>query len=185
MSHTDTSDAIRILLLDDEASVVSALKRTLRAVRPHWEVETFTLPADALRRAQTSLFDAFVSDFRMPGMNGAEFLNASRESQPEAVRVVLSGQLDVPDIVSAVNHSRIDRLVLKPTSADELAAIIDSALEVRHIRVENRRLADQVRQQQAMLARQQSLLDDVASRHPELLRVTRDADGAIVLDAWE
>ena len=171
----------RIMLVDDEPNVFEGLRRAFRRLRPDWEVEMFADPLQALKRARSALFDVFVSDFRMPMMNGVEFLTGAREVQPEAVRIILSGQVDVDDLVKAINESRVDRLVLKPADPSSLASTIDQALEYRRILVENRRLADQVRSQQDELDRRKTALDEFAERHPELAMVRWDEEGSIIL----
>lgn len=137
----------RIMLVDDEPKVFEGIQRALRKLRPNWDIETYVDPEDALKRAQTSLFDVFVSDFRMPRMNGVEFLRAVRSAQPESVRIILSGQVDVDALVHAVNESQIDRVILKPAKPFDLATTVDQALKHRRVLVENRRLADKVRRQ--------------------------------------
>ena len=139
----------RIMILDDEPNVYESLQRVFRCERPNWEIETFDDPRMALRRAQTSLFDVFISDFRMPLMTGVEFLSEVCNVQPEAIRIILSGQIDVGDLLGAINESRIDRLVLKPADPVGIALTVDLALDHREVLVENRRLANHLRSLQA------------------------------------
>ena len=58
----------RIMLIDDEENILRALRRVLGS--QDCEIETFTQPVEALRRAQVANFDLFISDYRMPGMDG-------------------------------------------------------------------------------------------------------------------
>ena len=81
----------RILLVDDEQNVLNALKRELKEV---YEIETFTNPAEALRRCGEVNFDLVISDYQMPEMNGIEFLKQFGKLQPDASRLILSGQAD-------------------------------------------------------------------------------------------
>ena len=148
----------RIMLVDDEPKVFEGLRRVFKRERSRWEVETFDDPRNALKRAQTSLFDVFISDFRMPFMNGVEFLAEVRKVQPEAIRIILSGQVDVDALVGAINESRIDRLVMKPAKPFDIVSTVDQALDHKRVLVENRRLADQVRLQKDELDRRQSAL---------------------------
>ena len=67
----------RIMVVDDEDYILKALNRVL-ATRPDWEVETYTDAATALRRARTTVFDAVITDYRMPDMDGIEMLQELR-----------------------------------------------------------------------------------------------------------
>lgn len=134
----------RILVVDDEPSIVNAVQRELNT--PPFDfydytVEGFTDPAQALRRAQEIDFDAVISDYHMPGMNGIEFLRELAALRPDCVRLVLSGQADMEALTRLVNESRIYRFIPKPWSATGLKAALAQALDYSAVLLENRRLA--------------------------------------------
>jgi DNA-binding NtrC family response regulator len=79
----------RILIVDDEPEVAKALRRVL--VRQGFEVEVSPSGADGLHRLSELEPHAVISDFRMPGMSGAEFLSEVGRRAPGAVRFLLSG----------------------------------------------------------------------------------------------
>ena len=133
----------RIMLVDDEENILNSLNRALRKQRD-WEIETYDKPTEALKRARTTSFDLFLSDFRMPDMNGVQFLTEIRELQPESMRLILSGYTDLEALVGAINQAEIYRFITKPWQDLEVIATIGQALQFRDILVENRRLADQV-----------------------------------------
>ena len=170
----------RIMLVDDEENILRALRRVLAA--DDWEIETYTQPADALRRAQVANFDLFLSDYRMPGMDGVQFLEQARQLQPEAMRIVLSGQADLDGVLGAINRAAIFRFISKPWQDSELKLIVQQALDYRAMLIENRRLADLVRRQREELDQQKSALEHLAAQHPELTRVNWGPDGSILLD---
>ena len=142
----------RIMVVDDEENITRALSRTLRQ-EPDWEVETYTNAQDALKRARSSLFDAIISDYNMPGDNGVDFLNAIREIQPDAVRILLTGVVNVDTLMSAINKAGAFRFYTKPWDDDELLAGVREGLSFHDLAVENRMLAEQVRDQRAELER--------------------------------
>lgn len=114
----------RLLLVDDERSVVDGLKKVLRPWREQWEVETAVggeAGLEALRSGR--MFDAIVSDARMPNIDGEAVLNFARVVQPQAVRVVLSGQVDAKTShrLASVSH----QFLSKPSSAPALVAAIE------------------------------------------------------------
>ena len=79
-----------------------------------YETEGFTDPAAALERARSTHFDAVICDYRMPAMDGLEFLKALREIQPDCARLVLSGQTDMDGLVRLVNETHIYHFIPKP-----------------------------------------------------------------------
>ena len=89
----------RILVVDDESGIVNAVRRELSTPpfgRHRYEVEGFTSPLQALERAKVQEFDAVLSDYRMPEMNGLDFIKALVRIQPDCTRIVLSGMSLLP-----------------------------------------------------------------------------------------
>jgi DNA-binding NtrC family response regulator len=169
----------RIMLVDDEENVLRALRRVL-ATEP-WEIELFTEPEEALRRAATTPFDLVLSDYRMPRMDGIVFLGALKELRPEAIRLILSGYADLEAVIDAINHAEIYRFISKPWQNYDLKAILTQALAHRDLLIENQRLADRVRAQDAILNRQRHELERLEKQHPGITQVEWDTDGSIRL----
>lgn len=141
----------RILLVDDEEGVLNALRRQLSA-RPtighgDLEIETFTSPVAALERAAETGFDLVIADYLMPEMDGVEFLKAFMGMQPLAGRIILSGHADMEALVVAANEARIHRFVIKPWHDYYLKGAVAQVLAQRELELENRRLAEQLRQE--------------------------------------
>jgi DNA-binding NtrC family response regulator len=170
----------RIMLIDDEENILRALRRVLTG--KDREIEDFTDPVEALRRARVATFDLFVSDFRMPGMTGAQLLTEIRQLQPEAMRIILSGYADLESVLAAINEAQIYRFICKPWQDHDLKMAVVQALEHRAMLAENRRLADQVRHQQEALAKQRTALERLEAEHPELTRIEWGPDGSIPLN---
>jgi DNA-binding NarL/FixJ family response regulator len=130
----------RILILDDETAVLNALRRTLRSAFPLETVviETFDEPEAAVHRAGEQDFDVVISDYRMPGLNGADVLQLVKGLQPDAVRIVVSASTESGDIIAAVNRAEVFRYLSKPWQHEELIATVreafgrrDGALQAR------------------------------------------------------
>lgn len=115
-----------VLFVDDERGVLDAIQRMLRnRVRVH----TAASAAEGLTRVRESgPFALVVSDMRMPGMSGTEFLGRVRQLAPDTVRMILSGQADLESAIAAVNESHIYRFLCKPCRAEQLVAAIDDGL---------------------------------------------------------
>ncbi len=133
----------RVMLVDDEENVLRALVRVLR--REKLEVETYTSAPEALRRLEVIPFDVIVADYRMPEMNGVEFLTQAKRLQPQTMRLILSGMADRDALEKAINQAEIYRFVSKPWDDDELRNLISATLEERHRRTEDQLLAEQAR----------------------------------------
>jgi response regulator RpfG family c-di-GMP phosphodiesterase len=110
--RADPETASRVLLVDDEPNVLTALRRALRG--RGFDVSCAGSGAEALALLQREPVDAIVSDMRMPGMSGAEFLKASIALAPDAVRVLLTGYSDMESTTKAINEGEIFRYVTKP-----------------------------------------------------------------------
>jgi two-component system, NtrC family, sensor kinase len=123
------SENARILLVDDEQSVLNALQRLFR--RFGYEVFLCTSGLQGLElMAQSEPFNLVISDYRMPGMNGVEFLSTVRERWPDTVRMVLSGFADTHAIISATNEGNIYKFIAKPWDEEFLLQSVRDALEL-------------------------------------------------------
>ena len=116
----------RVLLVDDEELVLSALRRTLR--REPYEIEVATNGTRALERLGLDPpFDLVISDYKMPGMTGLELLTRVRSTSGETRRILLSGwvsELSKVEIAAAGLHATLS----KPWDDAELKSTIRQAL---------------------------------------------------------
>ena len=121
-------DPPTLLLVDDEARILSSLRRSLR--REGWRVLTAGTPAEALRLLDEEPIDAVLSDHKMPGMSGLEVLEAAARRRPDAARILISGW---PDEIPAgrLKELGIRALVPKPWDDAELKRILREALADR------------------------------------------------------
>ncbi len=92
----------RILFVDDEAKILDGLRRSLRDMRSQWEMVFAEGGVAALGECASGPFDVVVSDARMPGMEGAEFLGKVRNLYPDTVRMILSGQCSRNSVLRCV-----------------------------------------------------------------------------------
>ena len=157
----------RVLVVDDEPNVLSALQRSLRG--RGYQVSTALGGEAALAMLEQLQPQVIISDMRMPGMNGAEFLKASRTHCPDAVRLLLTGYADVKSALQAVNEGEVFRYLTKPWDDAELAAALDEGLERHRLRAERDRLLRLTAQQNAELQQLNENLEGlVAARTAEL-----------------
>lgn len=180
----------RVMLVDDEVNVLSALRRVLSGIgtagtRLELEIETYSDPADALERARFQPYDLVISDYRMPAMTGVEFLQQFIDVQPNVARLIISGYADLPGLIDAINRVQIFRFITKPWHDFELKAAVHQALQYREVLRENQRLADVVRVQQGRLSRQKMELARLEEQYPGITHVERDAEGGILIAEGE
>ena len=175
------NEMYRIMIVDDEPNILKSLKRALRQ-ESDWEVETYEVVDEALKRIQTATFELVISDYRMPEMDGVEFLSEVRKIQPDAMRLILSGFTDLDALLGAINEAEIYRFICKPWDDFDLITTLKNALALREALVENRRLADEVRQQRKELTNRKTALEKLSERHPKLVEVNWSSDGAIILE---
>jgi DNA-binding NtrC family response regulator len=118
-----------ILIVDDEARVLAALRRTLRRrYGAAMEIETFEDPLLALARARDREFDLILCDLRMPEMDGISFLTLMTAVQARSVRIMLTGSADFESAQRAVNDAGVFRYLCKPWTEVELLSHIEAAL---------------------------------------------------------
>ena len=121
----DQDASSTLLLVDDEAAILSALKRTLR--RDGYRILTTTDPAEGLQLLALNHVQVVMSDQRMPQMSGTEFLHRVRELHPDTIRMVLSGYADLQSITDAINKGAIWRFLTKPWEDDALRQLVREA----------------------------------------------------------
>src|ERR1700722_16735111 len=119
---------MRLLFVDDEPRVLQGLKQSRRGKRKIWDMVFAEGGAGALAELERGRFDAIVTDMRMPGMDGAELLNRVKCAQPEALRIILSGQMDPGAAVRAASSAH--RFLAKPCDSDTLIEILSESLDL-------------------------------------------------------
>jgi len=182
----------RILLVDDEPGVLNALSRLLRhtplvVAGQAWStrVDTCASGPEALAKVAECAYDAVVSDFRMPGMNGVDVLRRVRELQPDAARLILSGYTDLNGLIAAINDARIDRFVAKPWNDFEFVSALAQVLEIRALRLENEALADRMRCAEGRLSAADIEIKRLEKLEPGITQVQWSTDGSIVIEVDE
>jgi len=142
----DIDRNIQVLLVDDEENILKSLQRLL--MEEEFEVHI----ASSAEQGVTTLkhldnVGLIVSDQRMPGMNGSEFLQYCHEVVPDALRILLTGYSDISATIDAINKGGAYRYISKPWNDDELVQTLRDAVRQYSLLMENRRLNEIVRQQ--------------------------------------
>jgi CheY-like chemotaxis protein len=111
----------RVLFVDDDLAVLSALRRLFWVRRTKWDMVFVAEPAAALAELGLAPFDVVVCDLQMPHMQGDELLRLVGERSPHTKRILLSGSVADLDV-----HSFADCLLTKPCAGDVLAQAIEA-----------------------------------------------------------
>ncbi len=121
------SQAYTILLVDDEANVLKALKRVFR--EENYRIITAANGQAALALLERESCQLMISDYMMPVMNGVELIQKVREKHPDMIRIMLTGQADTQAVMGAIKDGAVYKFILKPWNNDDLRVTVGLALE--------------------------------------------------------
>jgi two-component system probable response regulator PhcQ len=169
-------DKSKLLLVDDEPNLTSALVRSLD--RSQFEIFTADSAQKGLLILAGNEIDVVVSDERMPGMTGSQFLAEVRKQWPNTIRMILSGQADLEAAVRAINEGEVYRFLLKPCHPKELQLTILQGLQQKKLVAQSRKLLHEHQ-------KTQNLLEELEKASPGITRIEMDEDGAIMMDDSE
>jgi two-component system response regulator YesN len=114
----------RILLVDDDPSVIRGLWRVLRQHRPEFHINTASGAAQAIEALSELGYDLVLTDWHMPGGGGLVVLEALVTRYPETARVVHSSQVEPGNTLRYRAHA----VLAKPATESEILAALDTAL---------------------------------------------------------
>ena len=161
-----------LLIVDDEENVVRALRRLFRTEDVNLRFSTD--PVEALKMVEEEEMTVVISDQKMPGMEGIEFLKGVKARSPETVRIMLTGFLDVSAAKEAVNEAEVYRFFLKPWNDDDLRVTVRHAIDQFRLRRDNARLqAETLSQKQALEEHNRDLEVKVEERSTKLVEYER------------
>ncbi|MCC6071989.1 EAL domain-containing protein [Massilia sp. GCM10020059] len=164
-----------LLLVDDEPNILSALRRLIRS--SGYKVLTASSGIEGLEVLAQNEVDVIVSDQRMPGMTGVDFLRNVKQLYPDTVRIVLSGFTELQSVTDAVNEGAIYKFLTKPWDDVQLRGHIEEGFAHKEMADENRRLGLEVRTANHGLAQANRQLESVLRKQER--QIERDE---IVLD---
>ena len=167
-----TKDQI-VLFVDDEQALLDGIRNALR--KEPYEIVTANSASKGLSVLHERRVDVVVSDERMPGVTGTDFLAFVRQRYPDTGRIMLTGQASLEAAIQAINEGEVYRFLTKPCSPLQLAQTLRDALLLRGMKREGARLLAAVR-------RQREMLQDLEQQHPGLTSVKRSADGCVLLE---
>ncbi len=156
-----------VLAVDDEPNILAALRRLFRATG--WRILTAERAEEALALLATEAVDAVLSDMRMPGMDGVQFLERVSQGWPRTARLLLTGQADLGSTIDAINRGRLHRYITKPWNDEELLLTLRQVAQNQQLEAEKQALERLTQQQNNELTTLNASLEvRVALRTEEL-----------------
>jgi two-component system, NtrC family, sensor kinase len=151
-----------VLVVDDEVNVQKSLRRLF--LDTDYKVLVANSGLEGLAYLDKEPVHLVISDYRMPEMNGVEFLAKVKAEHPDTVRIILSGFADVEAVVDAINQGAIYKFLAKPWNDQELLSTVKRALEHSFLQRENATLLRELRSTNAELTK---LAEDLESKVQE------------------
>ncbi|MFH2067423.1 MAG: response regulator [Pseudomonadota bacterium] len=156
-----------ILCVDDEQNILSALKRLLR--KENYSILTANSGAEGLALLEKNDVHLVISDYRMPGMTGTEFMTVVKEKYPDIIRITLTGYTEVDAITNAINNGQIYKFFLKPWNDHNLKLEIRQALQQYELFQVNKQLQEKiVKQNEELILMNNNLGEMVRQRTHEI-----------------
>jgi response regulator RpfG family c-di-GMP phosphodiesterase len=162
-----------ILAVDDEEGILKALVRLFKSI--DIELSTATSGAEALKMLQASQYSLIISDQRMPGMTGVEFLHLSRDISPDSIRVLLTGYADINATVEAINSGAVRYYFNKPWDDNIFLSRIEESLKLYELTLNNKELLALTRQQNEQLKIFNTTLEDRVASQTREIKINRNA----------
>ncbi len=169
-----------VLLVDDDEGVLGALERVL--LRGGYNVRPASDAATALRGCRDDRYDVVISDYRMPEMDGIEFLNTVRELHPGIVRIMLSGEADRQAMLASINEADVFRFLTKPWEDEELLDAVAEAIAHRHANHEAAEALEFHRKKTDRDYQRQQMLDELEKETPGITDVNWSPNQTIIIE---
>ena len=135
MRRPESNVRERILVLDDEASILEVLLELLQEVS--YECVTTTSAHEALELLEKEKFSLLITDLKMPEMHGIEVVKRAKAHNKDLAVIVVTALLEVTNAIDAM-RSGADDYILKPFNLTEITLSVDKALDRRRLVIENR-----------------------------------------------
>lgn len=161
-----------VLFVDDEANILSALKRLFRP--QGYVIYIADSGAAALAMLEKEHVDLIVSDMRMPEMNGAQLLEQVRNRWPDTVRILLTGYSEMSATVDAINKGGIYRYIAKPWEENDLTMTVRNALDGKRLEHEKQRLETLTQKQNEELVQLNASLEEKVAQRTVEIQKTMD-----------
>ncbi len=161
--------AFTILCVDDEKSILNALKRLLR--KEGYQLLFANSGKEGLELLEKNDVHLVISDQRMPGMSGTEFLEIVKDQYPDVLRIILTGYSDIDSITESINKGNIYKFFFKPWNDLRLKSEIRQITEQIGLIQKNKRLDETVVQQNKELHEMNSKVEKLVRKQTQQIEL--------------
>ena len=151
-----------ILYIDDEVHNLNTLRVTFRHL---YKIHTAKNAFEGLDILKEHDIKLVISDQRMEGMSGTEFLKRVKNLYPDCIRIILTGYSDVDVIMKAINDCGIYRFMLKPWDASEMQQTLRTGLELQKVKKQNKDLLVELSELNKVLKAENNYLKQEVSKN--------------------
>ncbi len=171
-ANPETIASATVLFVDDEANILSSLQRLFRPAG--YRIFTAESGAQGLEIMSRETIDLVISDMRMPGMDGAAFLEQVTKTSPDTIRILLTGYADISSTINAINKGSIYRYISKPWEDTDIRLCVQQALEKKHLEREKQRLEAMILKQNEQLKDMNTNLEKKVAARTQEIQQTAD-----------
>ena len=154
-----------ILIVDDNKNILNTLKRLF--VDEGYSIYTAQSGEEGLKVLESEKIDLIISDQKMPGMNGIEFLERTVENYPDVIPIILTGQAELSDAIRAVNNGCVYKFIQKPWNNEDLKITVRRALEQYDLIMKNRDLTTE-------LKNRVRIMEELERKYPGITKRPKD-----------
>lgn len=165
-----------ILVVDDDPNILKSLKRLF--IDDSISMLVAANARQALSLLENNAVDLVLSDEKMPGMSGVEFLKEVRGQYPSTIRIILTGNAELDMAIKAVNEGEVYRFLTKPWNSEKLRTLVLKALKYAEFEREETGLLQKKK-------RRLEAIDRLEENHPGITDVARDEKGAVIIPEVE
>ncbi|MEM9082112.1 MAG: response regulator [Planctomycetota bacterium] len=159
----------RILVVDDEESILRAIKRVLR--RAKYDVDIAPNGMEAVELFKQNSYAVIVCDQRMPEMSGAEVLSQAYKLTPDTYRITLTGYTDLSSAQQSINEGKVQQFLTKPWSDENLLTVVEMGVKSYDLINDNRRLTKEAEEHQKKLEEWNKQLEEQVEKRTAALKL--------------
>ena len=162
-----------VLVVDDDKTILEIITQALQY--DGYAVITAENGESGLEKLAEHNIQLVISDQKMPGMTGLDFLAKVKQEYPEVLTIMLTGYADVEMAMDAINNTGVYKFLVKPINIADLRVTVKRAFELGQLVSERDELVERIKTHEAKLKA-------LEKKHPGITMVERDEDGTVILD---
>jgi len=154
-----------ILIVDDDKGVLNSLKRLF--VNEGYLIYTAQSGEEGLKVLEKENVNLIISDQKMPGISGIEFLEKALKDYPDVIPIIITGQAELSDAIRAVNSGCVYKFIQKPWNNEDLKITVRKALEQYDLIMKNRDLTME-------LKNKVRIMEELERKYPGITKRPKD-----------